>query len=81
MIESVINLKEEETNSGFPLLVKRNNTSLVVLFTDEKIGTVVSPGGHGKLGETRSDWSDCRDSKNLSWTILKKGESITLTQQ
>lgn len=74
-MKSVITLPEAK--AIFPQLYKSVDSSLVVLFTDVFIGTIVMEGSDcsSKLGEYSESWVDCTDTDE--WELFTG--SVTLS--
>ncbi len=81
MIISKINTKNKKVKPDitYPVIARYvDNSHLVVLFNTVSTGTVLSAVEGRNVGDYDTKWIDVTDERN--WTILERGESITLTQ-
>lgn len=78
-VSEVIEEKEDHVEIDFPILMKSRCSPMVVLFMQERQGTIIVPSGsiQNRLGNHFTDFSSCRD-KNF-WEPFKG--KITLSNE
>lgn len=78
-VSEVIEEKEDHVEIDFPILMKSKSSPMVVLFMQERQGTIVSPveSTQNSLGNYFTDFSTCYD-KNF-WEPFKG--KITLSNE
>jgi len=79
-MNSVFNENEKEVQEiGFPVMAQSLQHGFIVLFTEEKAGTVIfDPALTHGMGYYGFSWASI--SRVDKWKILKGGESVTITQ-
>lgn len=77
-ITSTLNLDSPRKWVEYPVLARHINFDLVVLFTEERKGVVVVPGGANDLGDALDYWIPV--SNKDEWVILPRGAKVEITQ-